>query len=59
MIRKGTTPRRAGLFRGREPQRRRRRRHDVAKGDVVAVTLERAGGVDAPTTTPLVASTPV
>jgi hypothetical protein len=31
----------------------------VRTGDVVAVTLEPAGGVDAPTTTPIVASDPV
>ena len=31
----------------------------VSAGDVVTVTLERAGGVDAPTTAPVVASHPV
>jgi hypothetical protein len=31
----------------------------VPSNAVVAVTLERAGGVDAPTSTPLVASHPV
>jgi anti-sigma factor RsiW len=54
----GTTPKRAGLFRGGS-------RSVVAiagtvgKDAVVAVTLERAGGVNAPTTTPIVASRPV
>jgi anti-sigma-K factor RskA len=54
----GTTPTRAGLFRGGG-------RSVVAvdgtvrKDAVVAVTLERTAGVDAPTTTPLVASQPV
>jgi anti-sigma-K factor RskA len=32
---------------------------DVADGEVVAVTVEKAGGVDAPTTAPIVASDPV
>ena len=31
----------------------------VADGDVVAVTVEAAGGVDAPTSAPIVASEPV
>jgi anti-sigma factor RsiW len=54
----GTTPTRAGLFHGGD-------RSVVAvngtvrKDAVVAVTLERSAGVDAPTTTPLVASQPV
>jgi anti-sigma-K factor RskA len=54
----GTTPRRAGLFHGGG-------RSVVAvdgtvlEDTVVAVTLERAAGVDSPTTTPLVASQPV
>ena len=49
----GKTPRRAGLFdakQGRELFLLERR---VPRGSVVAVTLEREGGVDAPTTTPL------
>ena len=55
---KGTTPKRAGLFAGGG--------HSVVGVDaavdedtVVAVTLERSGGVDAPTTTPVAASQPV
>ena len=54
----GTTPTRAGLFPGGN-------RSVVAvdgtvgKDAVVAVTLERAGGVNAPTTTPVAASQPV
>jgi anti-sigma factor RsiW len=55
---KGTTPKRAGLFQGGTrsvvPVE-----GTVGKDAVVAVTLERAGGVGAPTTTPLVASQPV
>ena len=31
----------------------------VEQGDVVAVTVERAGGTSKPTTTPVVSSTPV
>jgi anti-sigma factor RsiW len=54
----GTTPKRAGLFHGGNrsvvPVE-----GAVTKDAVVAVTLERSGGVDAPTTTPLVASQPV
>jgi anti-sigma-K factor RskA len=34
-------------------------RYDVATGDVVAVTLERAGGAKAPTTAPVAASRPL
>jgi len=30
----------------------------VGRGNVVAVTVEKAGGVDAPTTTPIVVSDP-
>ena len=55
---RGTTPQPAGVFAGGGrsvvPVERR-----VGKDVVVAVTLERAGGVDAPTTTPLAASQPV
>lgn len=53
----GTAPKRAGLFHGGS-------RSVVAvdgtvgKDAVVAVTLERSGGVDSPTTTPIVASVP-
>jgi len=54
----GTTPKRAGLFQGGN---RSIVGVDgtVSKDAVVAVTLERSGGVDAPTTTPLIASQPV
>jgi anti-sigma-K factor RskA len=55
----GETPIPAGLFSGGET-------HDVVPvvgtvvpGATVLVTLERSGGVDAPTSTPLVASKPV
>ena len=55
----GETPRPAGLFPGAQeptvvPVARR-----VPDGAVVAVTLERAGGVTRPTTTPVVVSQPV
>jgi anti-sigma-K factor RskA len=54
----GSTARRAGLFTNSGTAVVRLER-PVAKGDVVAVTLERSGGVDAPTSTPLAASRPV
>jgi anti-sigma-K factor RskA len=49
----------AGLFRGREGADLVRVDGAVESGDVIAVTLERAGGVDAPTSPPVVASSPV
>jgi anti-sigma-K factor RskA len=52
VIRNGK-PERAGLFSGPSTFRLERR---VPRGSVVAVTLEPAGGVDAPTTTPLAAT---
>lgn len=54
----GARPRSAGLFEGggREVVALRRA---VARGDVVAVTLERSGGAAAPTGAPLAASQPV
>src|SRR5262249_2389276 len=54
----GATPKRAGLFQGGN-RSIVRVEGPVGKKAVVAVTLERSGGVDAPTTTPLVASQPV
>jgi anti-sigma-K factor RskA len=50
---------RAGLFSGREGAELERLDGTVRAGDVVAVTIEQAGGVDAPTTSPIVASNPV
>jgi anti-sigma-K factor RskA len=54
----GDLPRRAGTFAGggqvAVPLTR-----SVPEGAVVAVTLERAGGVDRPTTRPLISSKPV
>ncbi|HSF62367.1 MAG TPA: anti-sigma factor [Gaiellaceae bacterium] len=50
---------RAGLFSGREGSELERLEGTVRDGDVVAVTIEEAGGVDAPTTTPIIASEPV
>lgn len=50
---------RAGLFPGRDGSELERLDGTVRVGDVVAVTLEKAGGVDAPTTPPIIASEPV
>ena len=49
----GKTPRRAGTFGQAKPFKLTR---PVPQGAVVAVTLERHGGVDAPTTKPLTAA---
>jgi anti-sigma factor RsiW len=49
----GKTPKRAGTFGQAKPFRLTR---PVTQGAVVAVTLERHGGVDAPTTKPLTAA---
>jgi anti-sigma factor RsiW len=54
----GNTPARAGLFPGREGAELVRLDRTVGSGDVVAVTVEKASGVNAPTTTPIVASEP-
>jgi RNA polymerase sigma factor (sigma-70 family) len=50
---------RAGLFPGRDGAEIEGLDGMVRNGDVVAVTVEKAGGVDAPTTAPIVASDPV
>ncbi|MGH3066098.1 MAG: anti-sigma factor [Gaiellaceae bacterium] len=50
---------RAGLFAGRDGAELERVDGTVRAGDVIAVTVEQAGGVDAPTTPPIVASNPV
>jgi anti-sigma-K factor RskA len=55
VIRNGT-PRRAGLLSGTSTLRIQR---PVRKGAVVAVTLERAGGVDRPTSRPVAATRPL
>jgi anti-sigma factor RsiW len=47
---------RAGLFRGGDGIAVERVQGTVEPGDVVAVTIEAAGGVDAPTTQPIAAS---
>ena len=49
----GKTPKRAGTFGAAKPFRLTR---PVPQGAVVAVTLERHGGVDAPTTKPITAA---
>jgi anti-sigma factor RsiW len=53
----GGTPARAGLFRGGGPVAIRLER-PVPNGALVAVTVERSGGVDAPTSTPIFTSKP-
>ena len=53
----GTKPTRAGLFPGGD-RSVIAVQGTVGKDAVVAVTLERSGGVDAPTTTPVAASQP-
>jgi anti-sigma factor RsiW len=53
------TPVSAGLFPGRDGADVVGVDGTVDAGSVVAVTIEKAGGVDAPTTTPIVASDPV
>ncbi len=55
----GDAPQRAGLFPGRNGTDVVGLDGTVEEGDVVAVTIEDAGGVNAPTTTPIVASDPV
>jgi anti-sigma factor RsiW len=50
---------RAGLFPGRDGSELERLDGTVRAGDVVAVTIEPAGGVDAPTSAPIIASDPV
>jgi anti-sigma-K factor RskA len=55
----GTTPRSAGTFAGGDDRQLVLLDRAVTRGAVVAVTVERAGGADAPTSTPLVASQPV
>ena len=54
-----TSANRAGLFSGRVGSEIERLDGTVGVGDVVAVTIETAGGVDAPTTAPIIASDPV
>lgn len=51
------SPRRAGTFAGGEEQTAVRLTRPVPQGAVVAVTLERAPGVNAPTRSPLTAAT--
>lgn len=55
----GKTPVSAGLFRGGDATDVESLSGRVTAGDVVAVTIEKAGGVEAPTTQPIVASDPV
>lgn len=50
---------RAGLFPGRDGAEIEGLEGTVRDGDVVAVTVENEGGVDAPSSTPIVASAPV
>ena len=59
MIIEGETPRPAGLFPGGGGLDVVPLEGTVDKGDVVAVTVEKKGGVKKPETTPIVASMPV
>jgi anti-sigma-K factor RskA len=54
----GGTPRSAGLFPGGEPIDILRVDGTVQEGDVVAVTIEDAGGADAPSSEPVIGSMP-
>ena len=58
VVRQGAAPASSGLFAGGSHSVVLVQ-HAVATGDVVAVTLERAGGAKAPTTTPVAASRPL
>jgi anti-sigma-K factor RskA len=58
VVRKGMTPASSGLFAGGRDSIVLVR-HELTTGDVVAVTLERAGGAKAPTTAPVAASRPL
>jgi anti-sigma-K factor RskA len=58
VIAQDSAPARAGLFGGRADGDLVGVERTVGSGDVVAVTVEKAGGVDAPTQTPIVASKP-
>lgn len=58
VVRRGDAPASSGLFAGGSDSIVLVR-HGLATGDVVAVTLERAGGAKAPTTAPVAASRPV
>ena len=55
----GETPARAGIFPGRDGRNVVGVDGLVRDGDVVAVTVEPGGGVDAPTSSPIVATDPV
>ncbi|HZO96469.1 MAG TPA: anti-sigma factor [Gaiellaceae bacterium] len=55
----GSRAERAGVFAGGEGTVVVRLTHAVPAGAVVAVTVERAGGVDAPTRKPFITSAPV
>jgi len=49
----GGSPRPAGTFRGGGPMTVVRLEKTVPKGSTIAATMERAGGVDAPTEPPV------
>src|SRR5438046_3192685 len=53
VIPRGGAPKRAGLFSGGSGTTVVRLEQPVPRGAVVAATVERAGGVEAPTETPL------
>jgi anti-sigma-K factor RskA len=56
VIPRGGTPQQAGLFRGGSGMTMVRLGQTVARGSVVAATIERAGGVSRPTRSPLFAA---
>jgi len=56
VIPRGGTPQQAGLFRGGRSMTMVRLSRTVARGSVVAATIERAGGVSRPTRTPVIAA---
>jgi anti-sigma-K factor RskA len=53
VIPRGGTPKRAGLFPGGDSMALVPLQESVPRGSVVAATVERSGGVDAPTQTPV------
>ena len=59
VIEQGSAPARAGLFGGRPGADLVGVDRTVGSGDVVAVTIEKSGGVDKPSTNPIIASKPV
>ena len=59
VIPKGGTPRPAGLFTGGGPTTVVKLARVVPRGATIAATVEHAGGVDAPTSTPVLSADPL